>query len=131
MEMGAKISFLRGGRTPVPFEGKQTCSLVLKTTWLSLPIQPWHFNGALSKDSVIPPAQDVPVGSSRAGGCTGTTGCAGEHTAPELRPSPSVRCVNTVPSHQVANSILTCRVKHVLILRPGGYFEITAALNRW
>lgn len=38
-----KISFLLCGRTPLSFEGKQACSLVLKTMWVSLPVQPWHF----------------------------------------------------------------------------------------
>lgn len=34
-------------------------------------------------------------------------------------------------SNQVANSLLTCKVKCVLILGPGSYFKITTALNRW
>lgn len=65
------------------------------------------------KDNVIPHVNegfrclDMPIGSRLAGCCTGTTGCVGDHTAPELLPSPSMRCINTATSNQVADSILT------------------------
>lgn len=95
------------------------------------------FYGVLYKDNVIPHVNegfrclDMPIRSRLAGCCTGTTGCVGEHAAPELLPSPSMRRLNTATSNQVANSVLTCKVKRVLILRPGSCFKITTALNRW
>lgn len=95
------------------------------------------FYGTLYKDSVIAHVKegfgclDMPIRSRSAGCCTGTTGCVGEHAAPELLPFPSTWCINTATSNQVANSILMCKVKSVLILRPGSYFKITTALNSW
>lgn len=95
------------------------------------------FFRALCKDNPVPRVSegwhclDTPVRCRWAGCCTGTTGSAGEHAAPELLPAPAVQCVNTVTSNQGVNLILTRKVKRVLILRPSSYFKITTALNRW
>lgn len=126
-----KISFLPCGGTPLPVESKQVLSLSQKPRGSPHPATVFSEPCARTAQSPV---------SGRAGtvwarlsdpdvlGVVQAQQAVLGNTL--LLPAPVPRG-NTATSNQGVNSVLTRKVRRVLILRPSSYFKITTALNRW
>lgn len=73
---------------------------------VSFPVQPWHFMEPFYKDTHMNKGfhcLDMPSDPDGLVVVRAQQAVFGERTAPELLPSPTMQCANTVPSNQVAN----------------------------